>query len=165
MRGPESSRRFGVAWLVLCFALAAHVVDEATTGFLAIYNPTVEAIRSSIPWVPLPTFTFRVWLGLLILAVVLLSGLSVFAFRGAAWLRPLAYVFAMVMLLNAAGHTAGTIYLGRAMPGVYSSPLLVLAAIWLWVATRAEGENGRFAASAAQTHIDRWRRRKIDGRG
>lgn len=136
MVGDGSARRFGVAWLGLCLAFAAHVVDEATTGFLALYNPTVEAIRARLPWFPVPTFTFLVWLGLLIVAVSLLLGLSVFAFRGASWLRPLAYTFAVVMLLNSAGHTVGTIYMGRAMPGVYSSPLLFVGAIWLLVATR-----------------------------
>lgn len=141
--GGGSARRFGRAWLGLCLALAAHVVDEATTGFLAVYNPTVEAIRARFPWLPVPTFTFRVWLGLLIVAVALLLGLSVFAFRGAPWLRPLAYFFAVVMLLNAAGHAVGTIFLGRAMPGVYSSPLLFVGAIWLLVATRSSRGAGR----------------------
>jgi len=129
-------RRFGRAWLGLCLALGVHVLDEATTGFLAVYNPAVEAIRSRAHWLPLPTFSFRVWLGLLILAVACLVGLSVFAFRGARWLRPLAYAFATLMLFNAAGHAAGTIYLRRPMPGVYSSPLLLAGAIWLLLATR-----------------------------
>jgi len=120
----------------MCLAFAAHVVDEATTGFLAVYNPTVEAIRARVPWLPLPTFTFRVWLRLLIVAVSLLLGLSVFAFRGARWLRPLAYAFAVVMLVNGTVHTVGTLYMKRAMPGVYSSPLLFAGSIWLLVATR-----------------------------
>ena len=136
MVADRSARSFGAAWLGLCLAFAAHVVDEAATGFLAVYNPTVEAIRGRLPWLPVPTFTYRVWLRLLIVAVSLLLGLSVFAFRGAPWLRPLAYVFAVVMLLNGTGHTVGTIYLGRAMPGVYSSPLMFVAALWLLVATR-----------------------------
>src|SRR6266581_1756440 len=140
MLSDGSARRFGVAWLSLCVALAAHVFDEATTGFLAVYNPTVEAIRARLPWLPVPTFTFRVWLWLLIVAVASLLGLSVFAFRGAPWLRPLAYFFAVVMLLNAAGHTVGTIYMGRAMPGVYSSPLLFVGAVWLLVVTRRAGK-------------------------
>jgi uncharacterized protein with HXXEE motif len=136
MESEGSGRRFGAAWLGLCLALAAHVVDEATTGFLAVYNPTVEAIRERLPWFPAPTFTFRSWLGLLVVAVMALLGLSVFAFRGAPWLRPLAYGFAILMLLNSAGHTIGTIDMGRAMPGVYSSPLLFAGAIWLLVETR-----------------------------
>ena len=136
MVGDESARRFGVAWLGLCLAFAIHVVDEAATGFLAVYNPTVEAIRASVPWLPVPTFTCRVWLRLLIVADLVLLGLSVFAFRGVAWLRPLAYVFGVVMLLNGALHTIGTLYMRQAMPGVYSSPLLFAGSIWLLVATR-----------------------------
>jgi len=136
MVGDGTARRFGVAWLGLCLALAAHVADEAATGFLAVYHPTAEAIRARVAWLPLPMFTFRVWLRLLIVAVLFLLGLSVFAFRGASWLRPLAYIFAVAMLLNSAGHTVGTIYMGRAMPGVYSSPLLFVGAIWLLVVTR-----------------------------
>jgi uncharacterized protein with HXXEE motif len=131
--------RFGAAWLGLCLALAVHVADEAATGFLDVYNPTVEAMRARFPWFPMPTFTFRVWLGLLIVGVSLLLGLSVFAFRGSPWLRPFAYFFAVVMLLNGAGHTVGSIYMGRAMPGVYSSPLLFVGGTWLYLATRRSG--------------------------
>ena len=66
-------------------------------------------------------------------------GLSVFAFRGAPWLRPLAYVFAVVMFANGTVHTVGTLYMRQAMPGVYSSPLLFAGSIWLFVATRQAG--------------------------
>jgi len=46
------------AWLLLVGALAAHVADEATTGFLDFYNPLVTSIRSRAPWFPMPTFDF-----------------------------------------------------------------------------------------------------------
>lgn len=135
-----SDRSFGRAWLLLCLALAAHVLDEALTGFLSVYNPTVLAIRSSVPWLPLPVFRFDVWLSGLILAVILLAGLSTFAFRGARWIRIAAYVFAIIMIVNAVGHTLGTIFgrtiaasvhFERPMPGFYSSPLLLAASIYL----------------------------------
>jgi hypothetical protein len=136
MVSDAPAKRFGAAWLGLCLAFAAHVVDEAATGFLAVYNPTVEAIRARLPWLPVPTFTFRVWLRLLIVVLTVLLGLTVFAFRGVAWLRPLAYAFAVVMLVNGTLHTVGTLYMWQAMPGVYSSPLLFAGSIWLLVATR-----------------------------
>jgi hypothetical protein len=53
---------FGIAWLALCIAFAIHVADEALTDFLSVYNPAVRAIRARFPFLPLPTFTFRVWL-------------------------------------------------------------------------------------------------------
>jgi hypothetical protein len=32
---------FGIAWIALCLAFALHIIDEALTGFLSVYNPTV----------------------------------------------------------------------------------------------------------------------------
>ena len=64
----------GVAWVGLCVALGIHVADEALTDFLSVYNPAVRAIRSRFPFLPLPTFTFPVWLGGLITVTVLLLG-------------------------------------------------------------------------------------------
>jgi hypothetical protein len=139
------STRFGVAWVALCLALAAHVADEALTNFLSVYNPTVFALRERFPWFPLPVFRFEVWLtGLIALNLVLLS-LSPFAFRRARWMRPLAYLFAAVMIGNGLGHTAGTVFgrtvasvrFERPIPGFYSSPILLLAAIFLLVQLRA----------------------------
>ncbi len=136
MAADGLARRFGVAWLSLCLAFAAHVAEEAATGFLDVYNPTAGAIRAHLPWLLVPTLTFRVWLPLLVAVVLLLSGCSVFAFRGASWLRPLAHAFAGVMIVNSAVHAVGSIYMNRAMPGVYSSPFLFVGAIWLLAVTR-----------------------------
>jgi len=133
----QSRRRFGLAWLALVGALAVHVVDEATHDFLSVYNPTVASIRERFPWLPLPTFQFDVWLGGLILAVLLLAGLSSQAFAGKRWMRPLARVFGVLMFLNGMGHFAGSIRMGQMMPGVYSSPLLLGASIWLLLSTRS----------------------------
>jgi hypothetical protein len=124
-------RSLGRAWLGLCFALAIHVADEALTDFLSVYNPTVIAIRQRVPWLPLPTFTFGVWLTGLIGAIVFLLVLSRFAFRGARWITWLSYPFGILMLLNGLNHIAGSFYFGRLMPGVYSSPLLLIASVYL----------------------------------
>jgi hypothetical protein len=128
---PHAASRFGTAWLLLCGALALHVADEALTDFLSVYNPTVEAIRERLPFFPMPTFTFRGWLTGLIVGVILLSILSVAAFHGNRWMIPLACVFGTLMLLNGCGHIAGSFYLGRLMPGVYTAPLLLAASIHL----------------------------------
>lgn len=126
----------GVAWIALCMALGLHVVDEALTEFLAVYNPTVLAIRERVPFLILPTFTFDTWLTGLVVAIVLLLALSPFAFRGARWMQPLSYVFSGLMLANGLLHIAGSFALGRLMPGVYSSPLLLVAAAYLLVTVR-----------------------------
>lgn len=130
-------RRHWWAWMALCAALAIHVADEALTDFLSLYNPAVLAIRDRNPGLPLPTFTFETWLFLLIFAVVALLGASYFVWRGRWAMRPISYIFATVMLLNGLLHIAGSIYLGKLMSGVYSSPLLLAASIALIIQTRA----------------------------
>jgi hypothetical protein len=124
---------FGPAWLALCIAFGIHVVDEALTDFLSVYNPMVRAVRARFPFLPLPTFTFRGWLTGLVLAVVVLASLTPFAFRGAAWMRPVAYGFGIVMAGNGLLHLAGSAYSRKVMPGTYSAPLILGAAIYLLV--------------------------------
>ncbi len=89
----------------------------------------------------MPTFEYREWLIGLIVANAVLLLLTPFAFRNARWLRPLAYFFAVMMLLNGTGHTIATI-LGRTVssihfprpaPGFYSSPLLFAGSIYLLI--------------------------------
>jgi len=137
-------RSFGSAWLLLCAGFCAHVADEALTHFLDVYNPTVIAMRERFSWFPMPTFEFRGWLTGLIVANLILLALTPFAFRNATALRPLAYFFALVMLLNGLGHTLFTI-LGRTVPsvtfsrpapGFYSSPLLLVASMYMLMRLR-----------------------------
>jgi len=121
----------GPAWVTLCIAFGIHVVDEVLTDFLSVYNPMVRDLRARFPFLPLPTFTFRVWLSGLVLAVVLLASLTPFAFRGAAWMRPVAYAFGIVMAGNGLLHLGGSAYSRKVMPGTYSAPLILAAAIYL----------------------------------
>jgi len=130
----QRTRQHGWAWVALCLALALH--DEAATDFLSVYNPAALAIRDRLPFLPIPVFTFRVWLTGLIAAVGVLLVLSTFSFRGSRWMRLASYPFAILMLFNGLGHVAGSLYLQRLMPGVYSAPLLLAASICLLVTTR-----------------------------
>jgi len=131
--------QFFWAWISLCLALALHVADEASTGFLSVYNPTVMALRKKRPWLPLPVYTFRGWLAGLIAINVLLLCLSIFVLRGARWMRPIGYAFALIMFANGLVHIGGTIRgrtvsslrFPRPMPGFYSSPFMILASAYL----------------------------------
>jgi len=126
---PETiSKRLGRAWVFLAAMLAVHVADEALTGFLAFYNPIVLEVRARVPWLPLPTFTFPVWIVGLAVAIALLFALTPLAYRGRRWLAGVAVVLAAIMLANALGHIGGSLYFGRILPGAYSSPLLLVAA-------------------------------------
>jgi Protein of unknown function with HXXEE motif len=134
-RGSENgmnNKAFGWAWLTFAVAVAVHVTDEATHNFLPVYNASVSAIRARLPLLPLPTFRFGVWLTLLILGIVLLLSLTPLAFRGKRWLRIIAVPLAIVVgVFNASLHIGSSVYFQKWMPGVYSSPLLLAAAVFL----------------------------------
>jgi hypothetical protein len=66
-----------------------------------------------------------------VVTVVLLASLTPLAFRGVAWMRPIAYAFGIVMAGNGLLHLVGSVYMRKAMPGVYSAPLILAAAVYL----------------------------------
>jgi hypothetical protein len=119
---------FGWAWIGFALALAVHVADEAAHDFLSVYNPMVRAIRARLPLLPIPVFTFGIWLGGLIAGIALLFALSPLAFAGNGWLRAVAIVLAAVVGIgNGLLHIAGSLWLRRLMPGTISAPLLMVA--------------------------------------
>ena len=120
----------------MCAVLAVHIADEALTGFLDLYNPTVLAMRQRTPWLILPTFTFPVWISLLALAVIGLLILSHWVNRGLHWTVYASYAFAFLMFANAGAHLGFSIYKAKWMPGAYTSPLLLAAATNLVFETR-----------------------------
>ena len=136
MNSPAASRH-AYAWIFLTAALACHVLDEAAHGFLSVYNPAVLRIRTVLPWLPVPSFTFSTWIAGLTLAVVVLMILSRFAFLGRRWIVLASYLYAAIMTGNGLGHIAGSVYARDLMPGVYSSPLLLAASAYLlWTTWR-----------------------------
>ena len=153
MNASAEPRNFGIAWLLLCLALCAHVTDEALTGFLPLYNATVLALRAAHRWYPMPTFGYREWLYGLIAACSVLLLLTPLAYRNVRYLRPLAYLFAVIMFLNGMGHTLATILgrtassipVSRPAPGFYSSPLLFAGSVFLlvrlWASRKPENES------------------------
>lgn len=125
--------RWARSWACLAAALGLHVVDEALNGFLPMYNSVIESLRETYGWVPFPTFTFPVWLGGLITLVVLLFALTPLVLHGNPWMRGLSYFLGVLMIANALGHISISVWLREFAPGVYSSPVLLVAAIALLV--------------------------------
>lgn len=123
--------QFGIAWVALTLALAAHVADEAATGFLDVYNPIVLAVRERLPWFPMPVLAFDVWIiGLCALVVLLLAAAPLARSRSPVAVMA-AYPYAVIMFVNGVGHLAGSVYLQRWTPGATTAPLLLAASIWL----------------------------------
>ena len=131
MNSTSPARGVSRAWVGLVIALAAHVADEALTGFLEAYNPLVIAARQRFGWFPMPTFTFGVWLSGLTAAVVVLLALTPVIRRGGRFSSIAPYPFALVMLLNGVGHLAASVYFGRWMPGSTTAALLIVTSVWL----------------------------------
>jgi hypothetical protein len=126
-----TTRRWALAWAALCTAFALHVIDEATHDFLSWYNPNALAVRALVPWLPLPVFTFPVWITGLTIAVLALVALTPLVARGHRWLVPVAYVYAAIHVANAVGHITVSIAGRWLAPGVYTAPALLAAAFWL----------------------------------
>jgi hypothetical protein len=151
-------RGFGFAWLLLCVAFAFHVWDEATHDFLGYFNATVLALYGHFSWFPRMDMTFRGWLLGLLIAIVVLLALTPYAFQNARWLRPLAYIFALVHLANGIGHillqirggTVASVRFEGISPGFRTAPLLIVASLYLLSRLRktARGRSGASLASA-----------------
>lgn len=144
----EATRAWALSWTGLALAFGLHVADEAANDFLAFWNPLVESLRARLPWLPLPTFSVELWLGALIGAVLVLLTLTWFVRRGAAWMQPVSYVLAVIMIGNGLIHITGTVLMGRMVPGVYTSPVLLLTAGLLFAAARRQRRDSRVAHGA-----------------
>lgn len=133
------AEQFGLAWITMGLAITLHVADEAMTEFLPVYNAAVVKFRKRIPFLPPPTFTFGLWLGGSCLGIVAELALSPMAFHGNRTMILVSYPLAVIMFGNGIGHIAGSLYGRRWMPGVYSSPVLLLASVFLFLSARAMG--------------------------
>ena len=117
-----------LAWLLLVTALALHVLDEAMSDFLPFYNQSVINLREQLGFFPAPTFSFSIWLGGLIIAIILLYLMTYIVVRGSRFIRVFTIIFAVLMIFNGLGHLLGSLYYGRILPGMWSSPFLILMA-------------------------------------
>ena len=122
---------FGLAWIAFALAVALHVADEASHDFLATYNSNARAIRAKLH-LPVPVFTFRMWLMGLMAGITLLLALSPLAFHGSHWLRGTALPLAILVgVFNALLHLGGSLLYRRKMAGVLSAPVLLATGAWL----------------------------------
>ena len=157
----SAARGFGRPWFALTIAFALHVLDEASTGFLHVYNPTVTTLRERWGWFPMPTFAFREWLIGLILAVLVCAALTPVAAAGTRALRPFAWIYALIMFFNGIGHTlftvlghtVQTVTFPRPAPGFYSSPLLLIGSVWLITRLVRTGNHAHLVRSSASSPL------------
>jgi len=126
---------FGIAWVAFATAMAVHVYDETAHDFLSVYNPIVRAIKARVPFLPIPTFSFAMWLGGLIAGIALLYALSPLAFAGNGWLRLIAWPLGILVGIgNGLLHLIGSAWYRKLMPGTLSAPVILVAG-WFLLAT------------------------------
>jgi hypothetical protein len=69
---------------------------------------------SRVTFLPLPMFSFTVWISLLMVGILLLLCFSPLAFRGKSWLRIVSFPLSIVVgVLNAALQIASSVYFHR----------------------------------------------------
>lgn len=120
-----------IAWLLLVTSFGLHVLDEAIGGFLPFWNRFVTDTRSQLGFFPAPKFSFDVWLSGLVVAIILGYCMTPLVARGGKVIRVTTLVLGIIMIVNAFGHFLGSYYFGEIIPGVWSSPFLLLAAIFV----------------------------------
>jgi hypothetical protein len=120
-----------IAWLLMTLSIALHVTDETITDFLPFYNNIVKSLRVNLGFFPAPTFSFEIWFGGLILGIILCLGFTTYIAQGGKLPRRIATILAVLMIFNALGHLSGSVYFGKILPGARSSPLLLLASLFM----------------------------------
>jgi hypothetical protein len=131
--GNQHIKKTVTAWLLMVSAIAIHVIDEAVTGFLPLYNQTVGGLRQNLGFFPAPTFTFPVWLGGLIVLILLCYILTPVVRKGGKFIKRFVFVLSIIMIANGLGHMLGSVYFGRILPGFWSSPILLATAVYLLI--------------------------------
>ncbi len=127
------SNRDVLAWVLFISALALHVFDEAMTDFLPFYNQTVLSLKERFGFFPVPTFTFQSWLTGLITLIVIGYLATIKVAQGGRVIRTVTVVLGFLMIANALGHLLGSLYFGRMLPGLLSSPILLAASVWVMI--------------------------------
>ncbi len=137
--------RLAQAWLALTVALTLHVAEGAIRDYLSFYNPLAMSLRDMLLWTWMPTFTFAAWLGVWTAILAALYGLTWFAAYPARWIVLAALVYADVIFLFAGAKLGFALYLQKAIPGVYTAPLLLAASVWLTLEALFALRRGRAA--------------------
>lgn len=122
-----------LAWIMMVSAAAVHVFDESVTGLLPFYNELARDLKQDYGFPLIPTFSFELWLGGLVVAIIAAFALTPIVSRDSKITRVVIAGLGILMVLNACGHIAGSLYLRRILPGFWSSPLLLGAAVYLVV--------------------------------
>ena len=117
--------RLSVSYLLFVMSLMLHVTDETINHFLDFYNPLVQKLKERLTFFPFPTFSFSIWITGLGLLIVILLILTPVVYSRKKFILLIMRVFAILMIFNGLGHLAFSIYYGKIIAGMLSSPFLI----------------------------------------
>ena len=127
------ARRF---WL-LGLAQAAHSIEEMIAKLYDFMWIATE--RLGLPRMGMTATTFAV-VNMTIIAFLL--GVAPFVAARRPWAVAIAWVAAVIEVLNGSGHLAGTVVFSGYVPGAATAPLLIIAGIALLSALHRDSEKG-----------------------
>jgi hypothetical protein len=103
--------------LILIAVLVVHLIEEVETGF-----------RRKLPVGDMP---LRVFVGINVVLYAFCCATLLLSLRDSEWAVPLAWVFAVAMVLNGLGHAGIVAVRGKYFPGGLTAVPLLLAAGYL----------------------------------
>ena len=131
---PVSVSRWTVAWFLACLVFALHIVDEGYHGTLGFYSDLERLVTELLPSLNLTPFNFQVWLVNMSGTLFVLFLLTFLVWRANPVMLPASYAFAAFLTGNSAFHLLMTIGRGEEVTGALTSPLMLAAGLFLFVA-------------------------------
>jgi hypothetical protein len=129
--------RLGMAFWLLGLAQAAHSMEEMFSQLYDFMWAATE--RLGLPRMGMTATTFAV---VNMAIITFLLGISPFVFARRPWAIAIAWVAAVVEIVNGAGHVTGAVIFGGYVPGVGTAPFLIVTGVALLVALRREFRQG-----------------------
>jgi hypothetical protein len=147
---PLNLQRWTVAWFVLCVLLALHLAEEAASGDYRAYGQALDLLRVFFPQLPIPHFNFTVWLVDIAGAIIVLFLLTGLVHRNYQIMRPASFALAIFTTANAMLHILLSLASDRILAGTLTSPLLLVASLFLLL-TIPRAEHASAGAPAPAT--------------
>lgn len=135
---PISVSRWTVAWFLACLVFALHIVDEGFHGTFGFYSDLERFVNLLLPSLNLTPFNFDVWLVNMSGTLFVLFLLTILVQRANPLMLPASYLFAAFLSGNSAFHLLMTIGRGEPVTGALTSPLMLAAGLFLFVAAGRE---------------------------
>lgn len=130
-----SLNRWTVAWFLACIVFALHILDEGLNGSFGFYSDLEQLLTNLFPSLSITPFNFQVWLVNMTGTVIALFLLTPLVHAGHRLMVPASFAFAAFLTANSSFHLMMTLGRGEAVTGAITSPLMLAAGVFLFLAT------------------------------